>query len=82
VCPNDVLFNLISNVTQERSSAKHKQLFQTIQQQDKPNHPPREWPLQLILNMLVQWSSTYLMLDPAEKLKDVSDLILYHDHHS
>ena len=40
-----------------------------------------EWPLQLILDMLVQWSSTYLMLNHAEKLKDVSDLILYHDRH-
>ena len=67
-----MLFKLISDITQERSSAKRKQLFQTIQQQDKPNHPPWERPLQLILNMPVRWSSTYLMLDHAEKLKDVS----------
>ncbi|KAF8119344.1 hypothetical protein EV363DRAFT_1199999 [Boletus edulis] len=65
-------YSILSNVTQERSSAKRKELFQTIQQQEKPNHPPREHPLQLILDMPIRWSSTYLMLDRAETLKDVS----------
>ena len=47
----------------ERSSAKWKQLFLTIQTQDKPDHPPCEHPLQLLLNMPIHWSSTFLMLD-------------------
>ena len=64
-------------VMQEHSSAKQKQLFQTIQQQDKPNHPPWECPLQLLLDMPVWWSFTYLMLDCAEKLKDVCALCCF-----
>ncbi|KAF8550337.1 hypothetical protein OG21DRAFT_1487829 [Imleria badia] len=61
----------------ERSSAKRKQLFQTIQQQAKPNHPPREHPLQLVLNMPIRWSSMYLMLDRCEKLKDDVDTFVH-----
>jgi hypothetical protein len=70
-------------IIQERSSAKRKQLFWMIQQQDKPGHLPRQHPLQLVLDMPVRWSSTYLMLDRAEKLKDVSPSPPYYcDIHS
>lgn len=61
----------MTDVAQERSSAKRKQLFQTIQKQDRPGHPALQRPLQLLLDMPVRWSSTYIMLDRAEKLKEV-----------
>ena len=34
-------------------------------------------PLQLILDMKVHWSSTYLMLDRAERKKEVSTSVKY-----
>jgi hypothetical protein len=51
---------------QERSSSKRKEMWRIIQ--IKADSMPV---LQLILDMKVRWSSTYLMLDRAEKKKDV-----------
>jgi len=58
----------ISSLThgQERSSSKQKEMWRTIQ--IKANNRP---PVQLILDMKVQWSSTYLMLDRVERKKNV-----------
>jgi hypothetical protein len=51
---------------QERSSSKRKEMWKTIQ--IKANNTPA---VQLILDMKVRWSSTYLMLDRAERKKNV-----------
>ena len=51
---------------QERSSSKRKEMWRTVQ--IKANNMP---PLQLILDMKVRWSLTYLMLDRAERRKNV-----------
>ena len=61
----------------EQSSAKRKEIFQKIQLQAKVNHPPRERPLQLLLNMPIHWSSTYLMLERADHLKDDVDSFIH-----
>jgi hypothetical protein len=53
--------------TQERSSSKRKEMWRTIQMKADPGAKP----LQLILDMKVRWSSTYLMLDRAERKKAV-----------
>jgi hypothetical protein len=59
---------MISLITaQEHSSAKQKEIWKTIQIKAGNGAP-----VQLILNMKVQWSSTYLMLDHTERNKDVS----------
>jgi hypothetical protein len=52
---------------QERSSAKRKKMWRTIQM--KANDGAK--PVQLILDMKVRWSSTYFMLDCAERKKEV-----------
>lgn len=54
----------------ERSSAKRKQLFQRIQTRTDDGHVLRTAVLQLILDMKVRWSSTYLMLRRALDLKE------------
>ena len=54
------------STTQERSSSKRKQVWHTVQIKNKVK------PLQLILDMKVRWSSTYFMLDRAERKKEVS----------
>ena len=51
---------------QEHSSSKRKEMWKTIQIKASD-----EQPVQLILDMRVQWSSTYLMLDRAERKKEV-----------
>jgi hypothetical protein len=56
-------------IIQERSSSKRKEMWNTIQ--TKANNT---LPVQLILDMKVRWSSTYLMLDRAERRKDVSSM--------
>ncbi|KAG6882055.1 hypothetical protein C0992_012881, partial [Termitomyces sp. T32_za158] len=58
------LIHLIA--AKERSSAKRKQLFLDLQR--KVNQRPR----QLLGDMPVRWSSTYVMLDRAETLKEAS----------
>jgi len=55
-------------VVKERSSSKRKQMWKTVQ--TKANI---QQPVQLILDMKVRWSSTYLMLDWAERKKDCVD---------
>ena len=57
---------MLITICQECSSSKRKEMWKTIQ--NKINNGPL---LQLILNMKVQWSSTYLMLDCTERKKDV-----------
>lgn len=54
---------------QARSSAQRKQMFQDLQTAE--GTPPSQ-ALQLLLDMIVRWSSTYAMLTRALKLKDVS----------
>ena len=51
---------------QERSSAKRKELYKQIQ--IKANVVP---PMQLLLDMKVCWSSTYVMINRAEMSKNV-----------
>jgi hypothetical protein len=65
----------ISRTFQERSSAKRKQMFKDIQQRDGV-----ELPKQLLLDMPVQWSSTYVMLDRAEKLRKVPVMCIATDN--
>jgi hypothetical protein len=55
-----------TDTSQERSSAKRKQMFKDIQQRDGVASPK-----QLLLDMPVRWSSTYVMLDRAENLQKV-----------
>jgi hypothetical protein len=52
---------------QERSSSKRKEMWKTVQAKAGIARP-----VQLVLDMKVQWSSTYLMLDRAERNKAVS----------
>jgi hypothetical protein len=52
----------------ERSSAKRKQLFRDIQALDG-----QKVPLQLLMDMPVRWSSTFIMLERAEHLKAYVD---------
>lgn len=57
-------------VTQERSSSKRKEMWKTVQ--SRAGNPR---PVQLLLDMKVRWSSTYLMLDRAERNKAVSTYV-------
>jgi hypothetical protein len=58
-------------VAQERSSSKRKEIWKTVQTRANIQRP-----VQLIIDMKVRWSSTYLMLDRAERKKDVCTIIL------
>ena len=61
-----VSFNLLNLLTkQARSSSQRKQLFKTVQ--ERLNIRPR----QLLLDMKVRWSSTYIMLIRAESRRQV-----------
>jgi hypothetical protein len=65
----DHLFGLnlmLLTVAQEGSSSKRKEIWKTIQTKANIQRP-----VQLIIDMKVRWSSTYLMLDRAERRKDV-----------
>ena len=53
------------------SSAQRKQLFRDIQSHPPPSCTPFEV-FQLLLDMPVCWSSTYVMIERAEKKKKVS----------
>jgi hypothetical protein len=53
-------------ITQECLSSKRKEMWKTIQTKVDSGHA-----VQLILDMKVRWSSTYLMLDHAERKRDV-----------
>ena len=61
-------------VIQERSSSKRKSMWKTVQSKAGIARP-----VQLIVDMKVRWSSTYLMLDRADRYKMVSmqDLLHY-----
>ena len=50
----------------ERSSSKRKEIWKTVQLKAGVARP-----VQLILDMKVRWSSTYAMLDRAERNKTV-----------
>jgi hypothetical protein len=56
-----------SIVVKERSSAKRKEMWRTIQIKVDVMRP-----MQLVLDMKVRWSSTYVMLHRAESLKEVT----------
>jgi hypothetical protein len=53
-------------VVKERSSSKRKEMWRTIQLKANISRP-----VQLLLDMKVRWSSTYVMLDRAERKKEV-----------
>ncbi|KAF8336664.1 ribonuclease H-like domain-containing protein [Amanita rubescens] len=57
----------------EHLSAQHKELFKRIQLRDEDGHIPSKRPKQLLMDMKVRWSSTYVMLERAESLKDEVD---------
>lgn len=64
-------------LTQERSSAKRKELFRSIQsekltEKDCVDNKTGRGIKQLILDMPVRWSSTYGMLHRAVILREVS----------
>ncbi|KAJ6487449.1 hypothetical protein C8R47DRAFT_1216224 [Mycena vitilis] len=59
----------------ERSSAKRKDLFKTIQSRHQSD--PAEIAKQMVLDMKVRWSSTYAMLDRAYSLKDDVDAFVF-----
>ena len=54
-----------------QSLSQWKEIFKAIQVKD--NKPP----LQLLLNMKVQWGSTHAMLLRAKLQKDVSSLLFF-----
>jgi hypothetical protein len=64
LCPTQTM---LLTAMQERSSAKRKEMWKTIQM--KANEGLK--PVQLILDMKVRWSSTYFMLDRAKRKKEV-----------
>ncbi|KAF8638777.1 hypothetical protein AX14_010153, partial [Amanita brunnescens Koide BX004] len=57
----------------ERSSAQRKELFKRIQLRDEDGHVPSKRPKQLLMDMKVRWSSTYVMLERADSLKEEVD---------
>ncbi|KAJ7659106.1 ribonuclease H-like domain-containing protein [Mycena polygramma] len=59
----------------ERSSAKRKDLFKTIQLRRQSD--PAEVAKQMVLDMKVRWSSTYAMLDRAYTLRDDVDAFVF-----
>ncbi|KZT01119.1 uncharacterized protein LAESUDRAFT_764043 [Laetiporus sulphureus 93-53] len=56
----------------EHSSAKRKQLFKDIQ-----FHKKVKILRQLLLDMPVRWSSTYVMLECSEELREFVDIFVY-----
>jgi hypothetical protein len=52
--------------SKERSSAKRKELYKQVQVKAAVSHPT-----QLLLDMKVRWSSTYVMINRAENSKEV-----------
>ncbi|KAG2079500.1 uncharacterized protein F5147DRAFT_661838 [Suillus discolor] len=57
-----------SIAVKEHSSASQKELFCNIQLRDKDGHVPTANPHQLLLDMKVRWSSTFVMLRRAYKM--------------
>lgn len=58
---------LYLELLQERSSAKRKELYKNVQTKAGLSRPT-----QLLIDMKVRWSSTFIMLNRAETHKDVS----------
>jgi len=71
-CKRDEVGLIRAITVKERSSSKRKELFRSIQRQANIN-PPK----QLLIDMPVCWSSTYMMLDRAEKHKQLVDIFVY-----
>jgi hypothetical protein len=61
----------------EHSSAQRKELFKRIQLWDEDSHIPSKNPKQLLMDMKVQWSSTYIMLEWVESLKEDVDYFVW-----
>ena len=61
---------LVHCLSKECSSAQCKEIFKRIQLRDEDGHVPSEWLKQLLMDMKVWWSSTYVMLEWAESLKE------------
>ncbi|THH18798.1 hypothetical protein EUX98_g8896 [Antrodiella citrinella] len=59
-------------VVKERSSSKRKEIFRTVQ-----TRAGVERPLQLLLDMKVRWSSTFIMLVRAIETRDHVDRFVY-----
>lgn len=55
-------------MVQAHSSGKRKELLKDIQLRAKITTP-----VMLLLDMVVRWSSTYVMIQRAERLKEVHD---------
>jgi hypothetical protein len=56
----------------ERSSAKRKELYRNVQTKGGVSQPT-----QLLIDMKVRWSSTYIMLNRAEMNKEHVDTFVY-----
>jgi hypothetical protein len=61
-----VFIYLLNGQTKERSSAKRKDLYKQVQVKAGVSTPT-----QLLLDMKVRWSSTYVMVNRAESSKEV-----------
>ena len=68
---------MLLTAVQEHLSSKRKEMWKTIQ--IKANSPKV---VQLILNMKVLWSSTYLMFDWAKRKKEVRNKFIMSDQSS
>lgn len=55
----------------ERSSAKRKEIYRALQTRNEVKRPTT-----LLLDMVVRWSSTYVMLDRAYRNKQVHSLFI------
>ncbi|KAI5992932.1 hypothetical protein EDD15DRAFT_2167604 [Pisolithus albus] len=62
---------MLTFASQERSSAKRKELFRHLQVRSDDGHEQPGAPLQLLIDMKVRWSSTFLMLRRALDLRKV-----------
>ncbi|THH12688.1 hypothetical protein EUX98_g9792 [Antrodiella citrinella] len=60
-----------SIAVKERSSAKRKQIFRSVQEKASQK------PLQLLLDMKVHWSSTFAMIHRAVTLREHVDVFVY-----
>ena len=61
-----IILQSIIKARQERSSAKRKELYRTVQIKAGVSQPT-----QLLIDMKVRWSSTYVMLNRAESNSEV-----------
>ena len=63
--------NIVNTDVQAHSSAQRKELFKKIQLCEEDGHIPKLVVKLLLMDMKVRWSSTYVMLERAEELKEV-----------